>query len=65
VVDRSVELALRGEGVDAAALAAREEHVRSEMEAKVKACEGLRVSDKTMACVRAAQTSEELDQCLH
>jgi hypothetical protein len=65
VVDRSVELALRGEDVDGAALAAREAQVRGEMDAKVKACEGLRVSDKTMACVRGAQTSEELDQCLH
>jgi hypothetical protein len=68
IVDRSVELEMKGASsgaaVDAAAVAQRSQQVRAELDEQIRACQGRRVTDKTMACVRAATTSEELDKCL-
>ena len=67
IVDRSVELEMKESsdaGVDAAALQARTAQVRKELDEQIRACQGRRVTEKTMACVRAAQTTEELEQCL-
>jgi hypothetical protein len=65
IVDRSVELKMKelNKG-DPAAIASREAQIRSELEPSIKACEGRRVTDKTMACVRVAKSSEELEACL-
>jgi len=66
IVDKSVELQMRETSpTDASAIRRRAEEVRGELGDEIKSCEGRRVTDKTMACVRAASTSLELDKCLH
>jgi hypothetical protein len=65
IVDRSVELQLKELSQrDAAAVAAREQEIRAELKDDIKSCESGRVTEKTMACVRAASTTQELDKCL-
>jgi hypothetical protein len=68
IVDKSVELEMKESaadaGVDAAAISHRSQEVRAELDEQIRACQGRRVTDKTMACVRGSKSSEELDQCL-
>jgi hypothetical protein len=65
IVDKSVELELRGTNqTNPDAIEKREQQVRAELQDEIKACEGRRVTDKTMACVNAASTTQELDKCL-
>ena len=65
IVDKSVELQLRETNqTSAEAIEKREEQVRAELQDEIKACEGRRVTDKTMACVHSAPTTQELDKCL-
>ena len=49
---------------DAAAIAEREQVVRAELDEQIHSCENRRVTDKMMACVRAATTMKDLDGCL-
>jgi hypothetical protein len=65
IVDRSVELqAKESSETDPAVIAEREKRIKAALEADIHECESRRVTDKTMACVRAATTTEELDRCL-
>ena len=49
---------------DPAAIAKREREVRAELDGQIRSCENRRVTEKTMACVRSATTTQELDKCL-
>jgi hypothetical protein len=64
IVDRSVELQVRESGGDPAEAAKREDAVRAQLESELKACEGRRVTERTMRCVQGAKSSRELDDCL-
>jgi hypothetical protein len=66
LVDKSVELQLKelNLAADAAAIAERERQVRAELGDEIRSCESRRVTEKTMACVRAASSTQELDRCL-
>jgi hypothetical protein len=65
IVDKSVEVQLRQMSTtDAPAIRKREVQVREELQGEIKSCEGRRVTDKTMSCVQASSTTQELDQCL-
>jgi hypothetical protein len=65
IVDKSVELQMKAMAEnDGAAIAAREQQVRVALQDQIHACESYRVTDKTMACVRAAPTMKDLDECL-
>ncbi len=65
IVDKSVELQLKETNqTSAEAIQKREEEVRFELEGELKACEGRRVTERTMDCVNTASTTQELDQCL-
>ena len=66
IVDRSVELQMRGASEnDAQAIAKREAEVRAELGDEINICErDRRVTDKMMACVRSAATAGELETCL-
>jgi hypothetical protein len=64
IVDKSVELQLRETNQSPDAIQKREEQVRAELQDEIKSCEGRRVTDKTIACVRDATTTEGLDKCL-
>jgi hypothetical protein len=66
IVDRSVELQLKAlDETDAQTIAKREAEVRAALDDEIKSCETeRRVTDRTMACVRSASTTKELDACL-
>jgi hypothetical protein len=66
IVDRSVELQLKAlDETDAQTIARREAEVRTALDDEIKSCEReRRVTDRTMACVRSASTTKELDGCL-
>ena len=65
IVNKSVELQMKEMSLtNASAVAKREEQVRAELQGEIESCEGRRVSSKTMACVQAATSSQELDRCL-
>ena len=64
IVDKSVELQLKELSTSPEEIAKREAQIRTELEGEIKSCEGRRVTDKTMSCVAAAVTTEELDKCL-
>ncbi len=65
IVDKSVELQLRESNqTSPEAIQKREEQVRAELGDEIKSCEGRRVTEKTLACVQAAPTTQELDKCL-
>ena len=64
IVDKSVDLEMKKMShSDAVAIAEREKQVRAALQDEIKSCETRRVTDKTMACVRAATTTTELDAC--
>jgi hypothetical protein len=65
IVDRGVELQMKGMSLtDSAAVQKREEQVRASLQIEIDSCEGRRVTARMMACVRAAPTTADLDQCL-
>lgn len=65
IVDRSVELQSKeADENDPATLKDREARIRAALEPEIEACESRRVTDRTMACVKAAQSSKELETCL-
>ena len=65
IVDKSVELqAKESSETDPAVIMEREKRIRATLEGEIHECETRRVTDKTMACVQAATTTAELDQCL-
>jgi hypothetical protein len=65
IVDKSVELQMKADSeTDPAAIKEREKRIRGALEDEIKACETRRVTEKTMACVQAAASTQELQQCL-
>ena len=65
IVDKSVELGLRETNQTSPdAIEKREQQVRAELGDEMRSCEGRRVTDKTLACVRAAASTQELEKCL-
>jgi hypothetical protein len=65
IVNKSYELGmLETTGSDMPTVQKREAEVRAELDEKITACESRRVTEKTMACVRAATTTGEIDKCL-
>ena len=66
IVDKSVELQLRETNQTSPdAIEKREEQVRAELQDEIESCErDRRVTERTLACVHAASTTQELDKCL-
>jgi hypothetical protein len=65
IVNKSYELGMQETtGSDMPTVQKREAEVRAELDDKITACESRRVTEKTMACVRAATTTGEIDKCL-
>jgi predicted small lipoprotein YifL len=65
VVDRNVEVQLKALGVtDAAVVSKRREDMRASMKEDIQKCVGKRVTDGAMACVKSAETVEQIDKCL-
>ncbi|MDP9152121.1 MAG: hypothetical protein M3O36_19525 [Myxococcota bacterium] len=65
IVDKSVELQMKAlSRNDPGAIAKREAQVRAELGDEIKNCESRHVTDKTMACIQASTTADELEKCL-
>lgn len=65
IVDKAVELQMKEMDLrDAPAIEKREQQVRAELGGEIKSCEGRHVTERTLACVRAATTTQGLDACL-
>jgi hypothetical protein len=65
IVNKSFELEMQEtNGTDLPTIRKREADVRTELDEKIASCESRRVTEKTMACVRAATTTGEMDRCL-
>ncbi len=65
IVDRNVELTMKAKKESTPDEIEKEKaRVRGEMAPVVKECVGRRITDGTVACVKAAQTVKQVDQCL-
>lgn len=65
VVDQNIEVKLRADGVvDPETIAKRKEELRGSLKEDIDRCIGKRVTDSMMACVRKAETAEQIDKCL-
>jgi len=64
IVDRYVEIELRALKVnDPAIIEQRKTEMRRDLKDDLKACPGKRITDGMLACVKQAQTNDELDKC--
>jgi hypothetical protein len=65
VVDRNIEVKLRADGVtDPDVIQKRKDELRGSLTDDIDRCVGKRVTDSMMACVRTAETAEQIDKCL-
>jgi hypothetical protein len=65
IVNKSVELQMKEMSeTDPGAVTEREKHIRAELEEEIQSCQARRVTDRTMACVKGATSTQELDRCL-
>lgn len=65
VVDRNVEVKLKADGVtDPSLIAKRKEELRASLKDDIDKCVGKRITDGMMACVKAAETPDQIDRCL-
>lgn len=65
VVDRNVEVEMKRQKVtDSAQIDKRKTEIRKELEPLVKECVGKRVTDSMMKCVKNADTSAAIDECM-
>lgn len=65
IVDRSVELELKRRSIqDPETIAKEREKQRGLSANEIKDCVGRWVTDGKMACIRNANTSEEMEKCL-
>lgn len=65
VVDRNIEVKLRADGVsDPDTIQKRKDELRGSLKEDIDRCVGKRVTDSMMACVRTAETAEQIDKCL-
>ncbi len=65
IVDRDVELQMRKMAItDDAAIAKKQQEIRSQFSESMKGCVGRRITDGMMKCVKEAQTVEAIDECM-
>lgn len=65
VVDKNVEVKLNADGVtDPPLVAKRKDELRESLKDDIDKCVGKRVTDGMMACVKNAETAEQIDKCL-
>lgn len=50
---------------DSAAIAKKQQDIRSQFSESMKGCVGRRITDSMMQCVRTADTVDAIDQCMH
>ena len=65
IVDRIIEVELKAEGTnDPALITKKKEELRATFTNELKECTGRRVTNGMLACVRAATTADEINQCI-
>ena len=65
IIDRNVELQMKQMQItDPATIEKRKNEIRQQMGDQLKGCVGKRVTNGMMACVKQAQSADEIDQCL-
>src|SRR5665213_2064489 len=65
IIDRNVEVQMKAMHIDdAPTITKKQDELRAQMKDDLKYCEGRRVTDKMMSCVRGAQTGDEITECL-
>jgi len=65
IVDQNVAVQMKAMSItDPAAIQKKQEDLRAELQGEMKDCIGRRVTDSMMACVKNAQTTDEISQCL-
>ena len=65
VVDKNIEAKLKADGVsDPAVVQKRKDELKPGLKEDIDKCVGRRVTDGMMKCVRAAETTEQIDKCL-
>lgn len=66
IVDRNVEVQMREMNVtDPAAIKARQDEIRADLNAQLKDCIGKRVTERMMQCVKKAESAKAIDDCMH
>ncbi len=63
LVDKNVELQIKAMAAPPPDVEKEKTRVRTEMEPLLKGCVGRRITHGMLACVRAANTIKEIDQC--
>jgi hypothetical protein len=65
IIDRNVEVQMKAMHIDdLPTITKKQDELRAQMKDDLKDCEGRRVTDKMMGCVRGAQTGDEITECL-
>ena len=65
VVDKNVEVKLKADGVnDPPTVQKRKDELRASLKDDIDKCVGKRVTDSMLACVKGADTAEQIDKCL-
>ena len=66
IIDRNTEVAMKAINItDPAAIAKKQAQIRTDMKEELKDCVGRRISDSIIACVRAAQSTDEINKCMN
>jgi hypothetical protein len=66
IVDRYVEVQLRAMNInDPATIEKHKAEMRHDVKDELRDCVGKRVTDGMLACVKRAQTNDEMDKCTH
>lgn len=64
-VDRNVEVQLKNQGtLDPNVIDEKKKNEREFFKAKIDECVGKRITDGMVACVKAAENTEQIDKCL-
>ena len=65
IVDRNGEVQLKAMGVnDAPTVQKRKEELRAQMKTDIEECIGKRITDGMIACVKSAESAEQITKCM-
>jgi hypothetical protein len=65
VVDKNVEVKLKADGMtDPDLVKKRKDELRASLKDDIDKCVGKRVTEGMLACVKRAETAEQIDKCL-
>ena len=66
IIDRNTEVAMKAINItDPNAITKKQAQIRADMKEELKDCVGRRISDTIINCVRAAQTTDEINKCMN